>query len=139
MEGHEGTCAEASGWAVDGEPEREALGEVLARAGEYDYCHERVREWEAQPDWEKEAHPENEPHTDREDAEFWNVRADVAIAAGYRREPESPTTVEWGVRAEVSGAVCYWGPFNQLAESDPKDYPGFTIVTRNIGPWEAAK
>ena len=52
---------------------------------------------------------------------------------------ESTTTVEWGVRADVNGTVCYWGATNHLAMADPKDYPGFTIVSRAVGPWIAVQ
>ena len=59
---------------------RLALGEALAMTDRYDGCHERVREWEALPGWEREAHPENYPASDIEDAEWWNRRADSAMA-----------------------------------------------------------
>ena len=66
--------------------EREELGEVLALVGDEDGCHQRVRDWEAQEEWEREAQPQEEPTVDREDAEYWNKHADAALAwvAGLR-------------------------------------------------------
>jgi hypothetical protein len=63
----------------DTRTDREELGEILALVDDYEGSHERVREWEASEQWEKDAHPDNEPFSDREDAEWWNKRADAAI------------------------------------------------------------
>ncbi|TFD74717.1 hypothetical protein [Cryobacterium fucosi] len=56
--GHEGTCAEASGWDVEGEPEREALITELRECGAGDIRF------------------------------GISDIADAILAAGYRREPE---------------------------------------------------
>lgn len=85
--------------------EREALGEVLALVDDYDGCHERVRQWEATEQWEKDAHPDEEPFSDREDAESWNRRADAALAwFAARRLPVSGDN-EAGWRKAIAGQV----------------------------------
>lgn len=60
---------------------REELAAVLAMTGDYDGCFERVAEWEALEQWERDADPENEPHSDREDCEWWLKRADALLAS----------------------------------------------------------
>jgi len=69
--------------------ERETLGEIIALTNNYDGCHERIRLWESREDWEKT--DPGEVATDREDAEFWNLRADSVLAAGYTK-PRTPTS-----------------------------------------------
>ena len=90
---------------------REELAAVLAMVDEYDGCFERVAEWEALEQWERDAYPENEPHTDREDCEWWLKRADALLAspalARVIREAkaealrEAAASLDW-VRPEVS-------------------------------------
>lgn len=79
--------------------DRDALAEKMALVDEYDGCFDRIREWEALPDWEREAHPDERPHTDYEDREFWRKRADVALAL---IEPDSRERSS-GNRADVGG------------------------------------
>ena len=69
----------AAGKAERAPIDRETLGEKLALVDDHNGCHARVREWEALEQWEKDAHPDEEPFTDREEAEWWNRRADAAI------------------------------------------------------------
>ena len=57
---------------------REELGEVLALVDDHDGCHARVRDWNALTDWEKSS--EGYPGDDVEQSEWWNRRADAAIA-----------------------------------------------------------
>ena len=66
-------------------------------------------------------------------ASLFGALADALEAA------ESPTTVEWGVRHGETGNVVNWGIRNQLATADPRSYPGFTVVNRNVGPWKAVQ
>jgi len=74
--------------------DREALGEILALVDDHDGCHARVREWEALEQWEKDAHPDEEPFTDREDAEWWNRRADAVIARLATSPPDALDVVK---------------------------------------------
>lgn len=69
----------------------EKIARVMALVDDYDGCFERIDEWEAQPDWEKEAHPEEEPFSDREDAAFWIRRAQAVVAALAAEQPATPT------------------------------------------------
>jgi hypothetical protein len=61
--------------------DEEAIARFLALVDDYDGCFERIDEWEALPDWEKQAHPDEEPMSDREDAEWWLRRARALVAA----------------------------------------------------------
>ena len=95
--------------------ERDVMGEILALVGDYDGCHQRVRDWEAEPDWEKEAHPNEEPFTDREDAENWNARADALILAGYVK-PRVVTTVAELDALPVGAVLLDIGEGGKLAD-----------------------
>jgi hypothetical protein len=80
----------------DAMTDREALGEVLARVGDDDWCHERVREWDTREQWEKDAYADDEPHSEREDVEWWNKRADAALAWFAARSQEvGGDNTEW--------------------------------------------
>ena len=62
------------------EAEIEQMAEAMALAGDEDGCFERVKAWEAQEQWEKDAHPDERPHGDYEDCEYWRVKAGAAYA-----------------------------------------------------------
>lgn len=47
-----------------------------------------------------------------------------------------PGTVERGVRCEETGVVVCGPGWDFLASADPKNYPGYTLVTRVVGGWE---
>lgn len=47
----------------------------------------------------------------------------------------APPTIEWGIRHDATGQITHWGKWDHLALSDPKDYPGYTIVTREVSAW----
>jgi hypothetical protein len=53
----------------------------MAIFGDYDGCFERIDEWNACDEWDRQAHPENEPRSDYEDAEWWRARARAALSA----------------------------------------------------------
>lgn len=59
----------------------ERAARAAAILGDYDGCFERIDEWNALQQWERDAHPDEEPLTEREDAEFWTSRSRVAILA----------------------------------------------------------
>ena len=62
------------------EAEIEQMAEAMALAGDEDGCFERVKDWEALEQWEKDAHPDERPHGDYEDCEYWRVKAGAAYA-----------------------------------------------------------
>ena len=62
-------------------PAVEAAARAAAIHGDYDGCFERVDQWNAQEDWEKEAHPDEYPETDIEDCEWWTSRILPALHA----------------------------------------------------------
>ena len=62
--------------------------------------------------------------------------ADVVIAHLALSAQEAATEVEWGVRDDRTGRVTSWGHQNFLERSDSSDYPGYTIVRRDMGPWQ---
>lgn len=49
----------------------------------------------------------------------------------------APTT-EFGLRHDATGQVTHWGKWDHLALSDPKDYPGYTVVAREVSAWTTA-
>lgn len=51
-------------------------------------------------------------------------------------DTEEGLQVEYGVRDVVTDHVTYWGGENFLALSEPRNFPGYTIVTRTVSPWE---
>lgn len=63
----------------EAEDVREDIARAMALTDDYDGCFERIDEWEALEQWEREANPEEEPLTDREDAEWWLKRADSVL------------------------------------------------------------
>ena len=86
---------------------------VLAKAqaihGDYDGCFERIDEWWALEQWDREAHPQEFPDTDYEDAAAWVIRARAGLAALDGVYPDSvvPRT-EFGTperRALIEAAV----------------------------------
>ena len=93
--------------------DRESLGEILALVDDHDGCHARVREWEGLEQWEKDAHPDEEPCTDREDAEWWNRRADAVIAHLAARPATGTGTVECGT---CDGRGVIGGPPDQYGD-----------------------
>lgn len=65
---------------------KEALDRAARAAAardDYDGCFDRIDEWEAQSDWEKDAYPDEYPSMDYEDREFWrkHIRAALEAAA----------------------------------------------------------
>jgi len=97
MEGHAGTCAEASGWAVDGEPEREALLLII------------------------DANTDQARLSDYGDVSFTSdidELADAILAAGYRRQPEprEVTTVEELDALPVGTLIREYDGFRRLKE-----------------------
>ncbi|TFD58057.1 hypothetical protein E3T43_07370 [Cryobacterium sp. Hh7] len=61
--------------------------------------------------------------------------AKAALATIKALEAESPTTVEWADRDDITGHVTVWHMQKWLENAHPKDYPGCTIVSRNVSPW----
>ncbi len=61
---------------------REKTARTLAMVDDYDGCFERVDQWNALEQWERDAYPDEEPHSDREDCEFWLRRADALFTEG---------------------------------------------------------
>ncbi|KQQ22553.1 hypothetical protein ASF48_05045 [Rathayibacter sp. Leaf299] len=73
----------------------DALAEALANTDDGnggDGCFDRIREWESQEEWEREAHRDNDPGSDYEDREYWRRLARTALAHP-RRTVE--TAEEW--------------------------------------------
>lgn len=75
---------------------REAIARKLALVDDENGCFERVDEWEALEQWERDAQPQEEPMSDREDCEYWLRRADavmplVAAAVVAQREQDART------------------------------------------------
>lgn len=62
-------------------PAVEAAARAAAIHGDYDGCFERVDQWNALEDWEKEAQSDEYPTTDIEDCEWWTSRARAALNA----------------------------------------------------------
>jgi len=58
---------------------RDRLAQAMAERNDYDHCFRRVADWEALPDWEREAHPDENPMGDREDCDWWRGHADAAL------------------------------------------------------------
>lgn len=74
---------------VQGDPTADAVergARAAAILGDYDGCFERIDEWNALEQWERDAHPENEPTTDYEDADFWRDRVRAALRAAFATE-----------------------------------------------------
>lgn len=67
----------------------ERAARAMAEHDDYDGCFERIAEWEALAEWERDAHPDNHPGTDYEDAEFWRGRARAALEAVFGEGRES--------------------------------------------------
>jgi hypothetical protein len=57
----------------------------------------------------------------------------VAAAAIAGAEPR---VMEFGVRCDETGGVTTGPGWDYLSQADPKDYPGYTLVTRVVGGWE---
>ena len=60
-------------------PTREQIARVIALTDDYDGCFERIDDWEALEQWERDAHPDEEPISEREDAKFWLRRAESVL------------------------------------------------------------
>jgi hypothetical protein len=58
-----------------------ALAKAQAIHGGYDGCFERIDQWWALEQWEREAQPQEFPYTDYEDAAAWVVRARAGLVA----------------------------------------------------------
>lgn len=61
----------------------EAAARALAHTFGADDCFERVDEWEALEDWEREAHPDERPGFDYEDCSNYRRSATAALTAAY--------------------------------------------------------
>lgn len=61
-------------------PTREQIARTLAMTDDYDGCFERIDEWEALEQWERDAQPQEAPSSELEDADFWMRRADAVLA-----------------------------------------------------------
>lgn len=58
---------------------REQIARAMALVDDYDGCFERIDEWNALDQWERDAQPQEEPASDYEDAEWWRKRADAVM------------------------------------------------------------
>lgn len=58
-----------------------ALGELLALVDDYDACHQRVRDYEATPEWRRTE--DDYPSDDYEDVEWWNRRARAVLTSDW--------------------------------------------------------
>ena len=46
--------------------------------------------------------------------------------------------IEYGMRDDANNNVCHWGGRNFFdGKTDPKSYPGYTLVERSVAPWSA--
>lgn len=88
------------------------MAEAAALHQDHDGCFERVREWEALEEWEREAHPGERPHDDYEERELWRGRIRAALAAADPTQPTELTPTELvaaEVRHERAAQHARWG------------------------------
>lgn len=88
------------------------MAEAAALYEDHDGCFERIRDWEALEEWEREAHPDNHPGSDYEDAAVWRGRIRAAWDAAHPDRPlfMSPTEcVAIEVRDERAAQSARWG------------------------------
>lgn len=60
-------------------PTREQIAATIAKAHDADYWVDEIRDWDAQEEWEKAAHPDEEPFSAYEDRDYFLVAADAVL------------------------------------------------------------
>lgn len=105
--------------------DRQELAHALAMCDDYDGCFERVDEWEATP--EDERRDVEYPASDYEDCQWWLRRADVVLAAGWRK-PREITTIE-ELEALPTGTVVLDGGRHSYQKSHISGWTGCDATT----------
>lgn len=119
-------------WERTAQPTAQPSVEDVARAladESDDGCFDRIDEWEAQEDWEREAYPGNHPASDYEDAEHWTRLARRLLTGGLiggRTEAE----VKAKALEEAAGASMEWLSFKPDGwGSNPADQSAITAMS----------